>query len=149
MKRTLLLLSTLLLFSITAFAQSPVKDFRFADIVPPAQSPAKPEENAQLKPLVTELTSAQEALNAKLVQSPEAKAVNDAKAAYDKAVEALNKSREKLPEFQKALTAEAKVLDFMYQVQAAHGLSSREFRPVLNDKGELAFVRSDPPKPQP
>lgn len=111
------------------------------------QTPAKPEENARLKPMIAELTTAQESLNAKLVQSPEAKAVNDAKAVYDKAVAALDEARKKLPEFQRALTAEAKVLDEMYRIQAIYSLSSREFRPVLNDKNELAFVKIEPPKP--
>lgn len=132
MRRTFLLLTTILLFNISAWAQTP----------------AKPEENARLKPMVAELTSAQEALNAKLVQTPEAKAVNDAKAAYDKAVAALDEARKKLPEFQKALSAEAKVLDEMYRIQAAHSLSSREYRPILSEKGELAFVKIEaPPKP--
>lgn len=132
MKRTLLLLTLTLLFNINAWAQTP----------------AKPEENARLKPMVTELTSAQEALNAKLVLSPEAKAVNEAKAVYDRAVAALDEARKKLPEYQRALTAEAKVLDEIYRAMAAHGLSSREYRPILSDKGELAFVRIEPaPKP--
>lgn len=132
MKRIVSLAVVLMFGAITAFAQTP----------------AKPEENAKLKPMVAELTSAQESLNAKLVQTPEAKAVNDAKAIYDKAVAALDEARKKLPEFQKALTAEAKVLDEMYRVMATHGLSSREYRPVLSEKSELAFVKIEqPPKP--
>jgi uncharacterized protein YhaN len=111
-----------------------------------AQTPAKPEQNAKLKPLVAEMTKAQEALNAKLIQLPEAKAVQDAKAAYDKAVAALNIAAEKLPEREMVKTAEARVLDFMYRVQAEHALSSREYKPIISANGELAFVKIGPPK---
>lgn len=113
-----------------------------------AQTPAKPEENARLKPLVAEMTKAQEVLTAKTIALPEAKAVDAAKAAYDKAITALNEARKKLPEYQAALDAEGQVLRFMYQVQAQHALSSLEYKPTLNEKGELAFVKIEqPPKP--
>jgi len=113
-----------------------------------AQTPvsAKPEENARLKPLVAAETKFREALNAKIATLPEAKAVNDAKEAYNKALEALNKAAENLPENAAWREAGAKVLDEAYRIQAAHNLSSREFKPELNSAGDLVFSKMVPPK---
>lgn len=113
-----------------------------------AQGPpvAKPDENARIKPLVTAETQAREALNAKIATLPEAKAYKDAEDALKRAAEALNKAAGQLPEDQAWKQAQARVLDEAYRIQAAHGLSSREYRPELNDKGELVFARATPPK---
>lgn len=119
---------------------------------------AKPEENARIKPLVAEMTKALETFNAKRDKLPEAKALDAAKAAYDKALEtakvtydkaleALNKAAESFPEREAVKAAEAKVLDEIYRIQAAHNLSSREYKPVINEKGELAFAKIEPAKP--
>lgn len=107
---------------------------------------AKPEESARMKPLIAELTKAQEALLAKQVQLPEAKAVNDAKAVYDKAVLALNDAAKKLPEHDAAKQAEAKALEVAYEILASHQLSSLKYKPEMNPKGELVFTKI-PPKP--
>lgn len=132
--RRVLLLVTLLAFSTVASAQNPINS-------------AKPEENARIKPLVAEMTKALETFNAKRDKLPEAKALDAAKAAYDKALETLNKAVESIPEREAVKAAEAKVLDEIYRIQAAHNLSSREFKPVINEKGELAFAKIEPAKP--
>lgn len=133
MKRTFLLLTVILVFSITGSAQTP----------------AKPEENARLKPLVDALSKANEPLLAKRNTLPESKAVADAQAALQKATEAQALAVQKLPEFEAVKSAEARLLDEVYKIMADHRLSSREYRPSLNDKGELAFVKIEslPPSP--
>lgn len=132
MKRTLLLLTTILLLSVNAWAQTP----------------AKPEENARLKPLVDALSKANEPLLAKRSSLPEAKAVSDAQAALQRAIEAQELAVRKLPEFEAVKSAEARLLDEIYKIMADHRLSSREYRPSISDKGELAFVKIEqPPKP--
>lgn len=128
------MLVTMLACAVMVSAQNPINS-------------AKPEENARIKPLVAEMTKSLDAFNAKREKMPEAKTLNAAKVAYDKALEALNKAMESMPEREAVKTAEAKVLDEAYRILAAHNLSSREYRPVLNDKGELAFAKIDPPKP--
>jgi hypothetical protein len=139
--RLIVLLMTLFTASFTVSAQTAITGVGTLD-----QISAKPEYTAKLKPLVAEFTKAQEALNAKMILLPEAKAVQDAKAAYDKAVAALTTAAEKLPEREAAKVAEARLLDHMYQAQAEHSLNSRKYRPVLSANGELAFVKIEPPK---
>jgi hypothetical protein len=95
---------------------------------------AKPEDQAVIKPLVTAETKAREALNAKIATLPEAKALKDAQ-------DALNKAAESLPENQAWRQASAQTLDTAYKLQAKYQLSSREFKPALNDKGELVFEK--------
>lgn len=108
---------------------------------------ASPAEQAKIKPLIDAETSAREKLNAKIATLPSAKAVRDAKEAYDKALEALNKEAEKLPENNEWKKAGAAVLDAAYALQAEHKLSSREWKPQLNSRGELEFAKIEPPKP--
>ncbi len=140
-----------------------------------AQTPAKPEETAKIKPLVAAETKAREALNAKLAALPEVKAFNDARdklpemaaykaaqAALDKAAQtlneaaaklpqatALNKAVEALPENESLRTASAAIVREAYRAQAAHQLSHLEYKPQLNPKtGDLEFAKIEPPKSQ-
>jgi hypothetical protein len=108
---------------------------------------AKPEEQARIKLLIEAETKAREALNTKVATLPEAQAVRDAQAALEKANAALQKAADALPESQAWREAGAKVLDEAYRIQAAHGLSSREFKPELDAKGNLVFAKTVPPKP--
>lgn len=110
----------------------------------------KPEEQARVKPLIAEFTKAQEALNAKIDQMPEAKTVRDAQAALEKAIAALKKASESapFPERDVAKTAETKVIREFYRILAAHSLSSLEYRPVIDDKKELVIVKIEQPKSQ-
>lgn len=109
--------------------------------------PAKPEEQAKIAPVVSALTKAGQARDAKIATLPEAQQLRDAQAALKKAQDALDAATAKLPENEAWKTAYAAVLDEAYKIQAAHNLSSREYQPQINDKGELAFVRWAPPKP--
>lgn len=132
--RLIYVFTLLVLFTVPILAQNPL-------------TVAKPEESARMKPLIEELTKAQKALLAKQVQLPEAKAVNDAKAVYDKALEALDKAAEKMPEREAVKAAEAKALDEAYRILAAHNLSSREYKPEIGPKGDLVFAKIAPVKP--
>jgi len=128
-KRILLLLP--LLLTISASAQT-----------------AKPEEQSRIKPLIAAETKAREELNKKIATLPEAKAYKDAQEALNKAAEALNKAAENLPENIAWKSAGAATLDMAYKIQADHALSSREYKPALNEKGDLAFVKIEQsPKP--
>ena len=95
---------------------------------------AKPEDQAIMKPLVAAEKKAREALNAKIAALPEAKALKDAQ-------DALNKAAENLPENQAWTQAAAASLDTAYKLQAKYQLSSREFKPALDDKGNLVFEK--------
>jgi hypothetical protein len=103
-------------------------------------------EQARIKPLIAAETKARETLNTKIATLPEAKAYNEARDALNKAAEALNKAAEGLPENAAWKEASAKVLDEAYKIQATHGLSSREFKPELDAKGDLVFTKLIPPK---
>lgn len=137
-----ILLAVLLLFvaAVAAMSQVPLN--------------ANPAEQARIKPLLENLKKAQEPYTAKRDTLPEAKAVKDARAALEtaqfnltKALEAQNKAAALLPEFDPVKVAEARLLDEIYRILADHKLSSREYQPTFNDKGELAFSRIEPPKP--
>lgn len=93
---------------------------------------AKPEDQAVIKPLVVAEKKAREELNAKVAALPEAEALK-------KAQDALNKAVEALPENKAWKEAGAKTLDTAYKLLAKYQLSSREYRPELNDKGDLVF----------
>lgn len=110
----------------------------------------KPEEQARVKPLIAEYTKAQEALNAKIDQMPEAKTVREAQAALEKAITALKKASESapFPERDAAKTAEAKVVREFHRILADHRLSSLEYRPMLDDKREMVIVKVEQPKSQ-
>lgn len=114
---------------------------------PTAPIIAKPEEQARIKPIITDLKKADQARMAKVATLPEAQAVRDAEAALTKAREALEKAAANLPETIAWKESWAKMLDVTYDIQAKHGLSSREYQPSFNEKDELTFVRSTPPKP--
>lgn len=129
--RLILVFVVATLFSTTLAAQTQVT----------AIVPARPEEQARIKPLIEAETKAREALNAKIATLPEAKAVAAAKEAYDKALAALNAVTEKLPENDQWKRAGAAVLDAAYAIQAEHKLSSREYKPQLSNKGELEFTK--------
>lgn len=116
----------------------------------PTTTPATATEQARVKPLIDTWKKAQEPFIAKRDALPESKAVKDAQAALaaaqvnlDKALEARAKVEVTLPEFDPVKVAEARLLDELYRILADRKLSSRDFRPTLNDKGELAFVRND------
>lgn len=113
-----------------------------------AQTSVKPEEQAKLKPLIEALNKANDTFTAKRDAMPETKAVAEAQAVLQKAVSTQQAAMQKLPEYEPVKVAEAKLLDQIYQVMADHKLSSREYRPVLTDKGELAFTRIEQPKSQ-
>lgn len=155
MKRTFPLLSVLLLFSITAFAQSGIYVSSPTLTVPQIPTPAKPEENARLKPLLDSLNKVQAPFIAKRNTLPESKSVTDAQKVVadaqivlQKAIEARDLAAQKLPEFDVVKSSEARLLDEIYKILADHKLSSREYRPTITDKGELAFVKIEqPPKP--
>lgn len=140
--KVFLLIIAVLFLSIAADAQTPM-------------SAATAAEQARIKPLLDNLKKVQEPFVAKRDALPESKAVKDAQAAVtaaqanlEKALAAQNKVAIELPEFDSVKVAEAKLLDEAYRILAEHKLSSRDFRPILNDKGELAFVRIEPiPKP--
>lgn len=75
---------------------------------------AKAEDQAQIKVLVDAEVKAKEALDAKI---------------------------RALPEYDAWKLAAAKSLDTAYKLQAKYQLSSREYEPKLNEKGELTFVK--------
>lgn len=133
--RTHLIVVTLLVLATAVLAQSPT-----TPVI------ASPNDQARIKPLVQAETEARKALNAKIATLPESKAYKDAEEALKKAGDALNKAAESLPENAAWKSAGAKVLDEAYRIQAAHSLSSREYRPELNDKGDLVFARIALPK---
>lgn len=81
---------------------------------------ATPAEQAEIKPLLDAEVKAANALNAAISQLPEAKAYNAAR----------NNS-----------------LDAQFRIMAKHGLSSREYKPELDAKGDLVFVKIVSPKP--
>lgn len=58
-----------------------------------------------------------------------------------RAATALNAAIEKLPESAAYNRAKANTLDAAYAAMAKHGLSSRQYEPRINDKGELEFAR--------
>lgn len=127
-------LAVMLLLAVAAFAQT-----------------VKPEEQARIKPLLEEMKKAQEPFIAKRKTLPEEKAVADAQAAFDAAQTKLNaailernKASEVLPEYKTLQAAENKFLDEVYRILASHNLSSREWRPTINEKGELALVKIQP-----
>lgn len=107
---------------------------------------AKPEDQQIIKPLVEAEKKARENLNAKIATLPESKAYQDAEKALKEAGEKLNAAAEKLPENAVWKEAGAKTLDTAYRLQAKYQLSSREYRPELNDKGDLQFAKFTPPK---
>ena len=109
-----------------------------------AQTPAKPEENARIKPLVAAQTAAQEKLVAKQAALPEKKAYDEAEAAFKKAAAALNKATEALPEYETWKLAGATTVREAFRILAAHQLSHLEYKPELNAKGELVFVPKPP-----
>lgn len=109
-------------------------------------SVAPPADQARIKPLVEAETKAREALLAKTATLPESAAVKAAKEAYDKALANLNTAAEKLPEHSTWKNAGAAALDEAYRILAANKLSSREYRPELNPKGELVFTKIAPPQ---
>lgn len=108
-----------------------------------AQTPmlATTAEQEKIRPLVTAETKAREAVLAKSASLPESRAVADAKAAYDKAVADLDKAQKALPEHAEWTKANAAVVALAYQIMADHKLSSINYWPKLNDKGELMFVK--------
>jgi hypothetical protein len=79
---------------------------------------AKPEDQAVIKPMVEAEKKAKQALDAKTMT---------------------------LPEYQTWKDASARTLREAYRLQAKAQLSSLEYRPELNDKGDLIF--SPIPKP--
>jgi len=101
---------------------------------------AKPDEQAQVKPLIDELKKADQARVAKLATLPEAQAVRDAEAALNKAREALDKAAGNLPETAAWKDVYTRLRITSYRLQAKHGLSSLEYEPRITEKGELAFV---------
>lgn len=107
---------------------------------------AGPADQARIRPLVDAETKAREALLAKTATLPESAAVKAAKDAYDKALADLNKATEKLPEHQAWKAAGAKALVEAHRILAEHKLSSLEYRPELNAKGELVFTKVSPPQ---
>lgn len=107
---------------------------------------AKPEDQAVIKPLVEAEKKARANLNAKIATLPESKAYQEAEKALKEAGDKLNAAAEKLPENQAWKEAGAKTLDAAYKLQAKYQLSSREYRPELNDKGDLQFAKLTPPK---
>lgn len=107
---------------------------------------ANPADQARIKPLVEAETKAREALLAKTATLPESTAVKAAKEAYDKALANLNAAAEKLPEHQAWKESGARALDEAYRILAENKLSSREYRPELNAKGELVFIKIEAPK---
>lgn len=134
MKRVILLLTIVAAFALTVAAQAP------------NTITVKPEDQARIKPLVEVMNKAQEPLIAKRSSLPESKAVTDAQALLQKATDAQTAALQKLPEFKQVQVAEAKLLDEIYRILAEYKLSSRDYKPTINDKGELAFVRIEPPK---
>lgn len=109
-------------------------------------SPVKPEEQLKVKPLIAAETKAREVLNTKIAALPEAKAYREAEEALKKAGEVLNAAADKLPETSAWRLASAQTLDEVYRIMAAHSLSSREFKPELDPKGDLVFTKIPPPK---
>jgi hypothetical protein len=118
----------------------------FSTFTVSAQTPTKPititsAEQAHVKPLLIDLAKVRDTWTTKRDTLPETKAVADARTALQKALDAQDSAARKLPEFDSLKTAEARVLDEIYRLMAEHKLSSREYEPVITDKGELAFVR--------
>lgn len=105
---------------------------------------AKAEDQAVIKPLVDAEKKAREALNAKIATLPESKRYQEAEKALKDAAERLNAAAEKLPENKAWKDAGAKTLDTAYRLQAKYQLSSREYRPELDDKGDLVFAKFAP-----
>lgn len=102
---------------------------------------ASPVEQARMKSLVTVETKAREMMLAKSATLPESAAVKAAKDAYDKAVASLEKANRGLPEHAEWLKANAAMVGAAYQIMADNKLSSMEYKPELNDKGELVFTK--------
>jgi len=98
---------------------------------------AKPEDQAVIKPLVAAEKKAKETLDAKVAALPEAEALRRAQEAFNKAVE-------KLPEDAAWKEAGAQTIRAAYKLQAKYQLSSLEYEPKLNDRGDLVFS----PKPK-
>jgi methionyl-tRNA synthetase len=98
-----------------------------------ALNAATPKDNDRIQPFVAAEKKALEAFNKKVESLPETKALRDAQAAYNKAVEGL-------PENAEWKKAGGATLDMAYKIMAEKGLSSREYRPQLNAKGDLEFV---------
>lgn len=133
MKQLVFSLTLLMLFVATASAQNSIV-------------PISAEEQARIKPLVAAENKAREALNAKIATLPESKAYSDAQEALKKAADALNKAADLLPESSALKLAAAAAWDEAYRIQASHQLSSREYQPELNEKGELVIVKKPPVK---
>lgn len=109
-----------------------------------AQTPpmiASPAEQGRMKPLVAAETKAREAVLAKSATLPESAAVKAAKEAYDKAVKDFDTATRNLPEHAEWLKTNAAVVTTAFQIMADHKLSSLEYKPELNDKGELVFSK--------
>lgn len=131
MRRLIFVFTLLALAAVSTFAQNSI-------------TTAKPEENARMKPLIAAENKAREALTAKLATLPESKAYNEAKQALDKAAEALNKAADSLPESSALKLAAAAAWDEAFRILAAHQLSSREYKPELDAKGDLIFTKLPP-----
>lgn len=131
MKRVWLLMTIVLFTYAVPHAQTPAK-------------PAKPDEQARIQPLIAAETTARDALNKKAEALPEMKAYRDAQEALRKAGAALEKAINALPEKEALKTVSSKTLDEAARIQAAHGLSAREFEPRLDDKGKLIFLPRSP-----
>lgn len=124
---TFSVLAGLAVFSTAAMTQAPMI--------------AKIEDQAVIKPLVDAEKKAREALNGKIATLPESKRYQEAEKALKDAAERLNAAAEKLPENKAWKDAGAKTLDMAYRLQAKYQLSSREYRPELDDKGDLVFAK--------
>lgn len=139
-----------------------------------AQTPARPEENARIQPLLADAKKAGQARDAKLATLPESQAVRDAEKALEKANGAWQKAAESLPQYQEVKKAQAsrdksiealntaavataedqafkqaqaKLISEAFRILADNKLSSLEYRPEIDAAGNLVFAKVTPPKP--
>lgn len=98
---------------------------------------ATAEEQKEIKALQAEEKKAIENLNAAIAKLPEIEA-------YKKALDELNAAIAKLPESKAKEAVSEKVKLRAYRIMVNHQLSSMEYEPKTNQKGELEFHPKKP-----
>ena len=109
---------------------------------------------AEKLPEAKTVATAQTALTTAALKLPETKAVADARALFETAAAklpeakalrdaqaALEAAAAKIPEDQTLKQANAALLDAAFKAMARHQLSSRDYMPQINEKGELVFTK--------
>lgn len=107
-----------------------------ADIKATAGAPiiASPSQQAEMKPLIEAEKKAAEEFNAAIAKLPEKATFEAAKAAYEAAIV-------KAPANAAYNAAKERTLDKAFIFMAQNQLSARQYKPILDEKGNLAFER--------